>query len=225
MISHAPPENGHSSKFNYVKEEPANRNRCIRCFAKDSGDCRLQQTELIITLGIVFLLFRLWLVEHKLVGELQFRRRYLSRFMNYYAGIALAFGLTIQTLNIIVLISFPILVVTVGWDINFYRFFQTRDYWKKNRRWILVERLTLHPPVFLLGLAMILIDAQFYFRTPSLHYIVLSAILLYIPFFIFDARWRTRYNWPQALIVIMLVGLSSLSLAVAQFLLWGVPVW
>ncbi|TFG34863.1 hypothetical protein EU527_01435 [Candidatus Thorarchaeota archaeon] len=180
---------------------------------------------MIIPLGIVFLLFRIWLVEFRLVDELQFRRHYLSRFMNYYAGLALSFGLTINILNIIVIISFPILVVTVGWDINFYRNFRIRTYWTKNKRWMLLERLTLHPPVFLLGLLMIIVGAQSYIRPSNLLFIGLAAILLYIPFFLFDVRWRERYSWPQALTIIMLVGLSSLSLAIAEFILWGVPLW
>lgn len=185
----------------------------------------MQFTELIISLGFMFLVFRIWLVEYKLVNELQFRRRYLSRFMNYYAGLSLIFALTVDFLNIIVIISFPILAVTVGWDINFYRSFRSRTYWTKYKRWMLLERLTLHPPVFLLGLLMIIYGAQAYIRPANLLFIGLSAILLYIPFFLFDVRWREKYNWPQALTIIMLVALSSISLAIAEFLLWEVPLW
>jgi len=185
----------------------------------------VQLTETVIIFGVAFLIFRVWLVEFRLVDELQFRRHYLSRFMNYYAGLALVFGLTIDVLNIIVIISFPILVVTVGWDINFYRNFKNRAYWTKNKRLMLLERLTLHPPVFLLGLFMILAGAQSYICPPNLSIIGLAAILLYIPFFLFDDRWRKKYSWPQAITIILLVAFSSLSLAVAESILWSVPIW
>ncbi len=151
-------------------------------------------TELMAVIGISFLLFRLWLVEVKLPDELQFRRRYLSRVINYYTALALAFSLSSVVLNLIVMISFPILLVTTSWDIKFYRRFRSRDYWKKNRRWVLLESLTLHPPVFGVGLAMILVGAEPLIRAPNLLFILAAAVLMYVPFFLFDARWTDRYN-------------------------------
>lgn len=181
--------------------------------------------EFIMILGVFFLLFRLWLVEIKLIDELEFRRRYFSRFFAYYTCLALAFGLTFFAFNVMVMIAFPILIVTSMWDINFYRRFNSQTYWKKNRRWLLIERLTLHPPVVLVALFMIFNDARNYIMPPNLLLMAMTSILLFAPFFLFDLRWTERYKWPQALIVIGLMLASGLSLILSEAILWGVPIW
>jgi hypothetical protein len=123
------------------------------------------------------------------------------------------------------MITFPILLVTPAWDFNFYRQFSSRTYWKKNKSWVLVERLTLHPPVIVIAACMLVIGAQSYILASNLLFILAAAILLYTPFFLVDERWTKRYNWPQAPTVIFLVGASSLGMALAQAILWGVPLW
>jgi hypothetical protein len=181
--------------------------------------------EIAVFIGITLLLFRVWLVEIKLPEELQFRRRYFSRFFAYYTCLALAFGLSLYPLNIIVMVAFPILLVTSIWDINFYRRFNSQTYWTKNRRWVLIERLTMHPPVVLVALFMILNGARNYIEPPNLLLMVLSVALLFIPFFLLDERWTKRYKWPEALLVIALMLASGLSLLLALAFLWGVPIW
>jgi len=180
--------------------------------------------EFAVFIGFFLLLFRIWLDEVKLPEELQFRRRYFSRFFAYYACLALAFGLSLYPLNIMVMVAFPILVVTSVWDINFYRRFSSQTYWTKNRRWMLIERLTLHPPVVLLALFMILNGARNYIEPPNLVLLVVPVILLFTPFFLFDVRWTKRYKWPEALIVIGLMFASGISLLLAEAFLWGVPI-
>ena len=176
-------------------------------------------------LGLALLIFRIWVVESKLKEELQFRRRYFSRFFAYYACLAMIFGLQSYPLNIIIMVAFPILIVTSVWDVNFYRRFNTQEYWKKNRRWAIVERLTLHPPVVIIAIYMILTGARNYIEAPSLVMIVIIVVGLCFPFFFVDERWTKRYQWPQAVLVISLVALSGISLLVAQAVLWGVPIW
>ena len=181
--------------------------------------------EITIILGIVFLLFRIWLDEIKLVDELQFRRRYFSRVFSYYTCLALVFGLLAYPFNIMVMVAFPILIVTSIWDINFFRRFNSQTYWKKNRRWLLIERLTMHPPVVIVALFMMFNGAKNYIQPPNLAIMALIITILFTPFFIFDKRWTKRYKWPEALIVIGLIISSSLSLMIAEALLWGVPLW
>ncbi|KXH75982.1 MAG: hypothetical protein AM326_08075 [Candidatus Thorarchaeota archaeon SMTZ-45] len=180
---------------------------------------------LLVIIGVIFLAFRVWLVELKLINELQFRRRYLSRFVNYFACFSLIFGLSSWFLNLIVMIAFPVLVVTPGWDITFYRRFRNRNYWEKNRKWMLVERLTMHPPVILLGVVLLIVRARPFIEAPNLLFILLAGLVLLSPFFILDERWRTRYNWPQAPTVIGLMLSSTFAMMIAQALLWGVPLW
>jgi hypothetical protein len=124
-----------------------------------------------------------------------------------------------------VMVAFPILVVTSVWDINFYRRFSSQTYWAKNRRWMLIERLTMHPPVVLLALLMILNGARNYIEPPNLVLLVLPVVILFMPFFLFDERWTKRYKWPEALIVIGLMFASGISLLLAEAILWGVPIW
>jgi len=181
--------------------------------------------EITIVLGVSFLLFRIWLVEFKLSDGLQFRRRYFSRFFTYYTGLALAFGLTAYPFNIMVIVAFPILIVTSMWDVNFYRRVKSQPYWVEKRRWAVVERLTLHPPVVVVAIFMILNDARNYIQPPNLITIVVTVVILFVPFFLLDERWTRRYKWPEALIVIGLVVASGTSLLLAEAFLWGVPLW
>jgi hypothetical protein len=180
---------------------------------------------ILAVFGFTLLIFRIWLVEIKLKEELQFRRRYFSRFFAYYACLALAFELTAIPFNIIVMVAFPILIVTSVWDINFYRRLNTQPYWLARKRWAILERLTLHPPVAILAIYMIVTDARNYIQPPNLIVFVISVIILFTPFFLVDERWTKRYKWPEALVVIGLVILSGLSLLIAEAVLWGVPIW
>lgn len=176
-------------------------------------------------LGFIFLFFRIWIVEFKLVEEFQFRRRYFSRFFSYYTCLALVFGLGFWPFNVMVMVAFPILVVTSMWDVNFFRRIRSQDYWEKNRRWGMLERSTMHPPVVIVAVYMILMDARNYILPPNLILMALVVIGLFLPFFLFDVRWTERYKWPEALIVIGLIIASGVSLLVAEAVLWGVPIW
>ena len=179
----------------------------------------------ILILGITFLIFRIWIVEFKLAEELQFRRRYFSRFFSYYTCLALVFGLRLWPFNVIVMVAFPILVVTSVWDINFFRRVNNQDHWKTNRRWGIIERSTLHPPVVVVAIYMILSGARSYIQPPNLILMTLTIIGLFLPFFLVDVRWTERYKWPEAIIVIGLVIASGVSLLIAEAILWGVPIW
>jgi hypothetical protein len=180
---------------------------------------------LVNLLGIGFLLFRIWIVEKKVAKQLEFRRRYFSRFFAYYTGLALAFGLTAYPFNVIVMVAFPILLVTSIWDVRFYQRFLGHEHWKENRMWGFVERSTLHPPVVILAIYMILTDARNYIMPPNLVLLVLCGGILFLPFFVLDVRWTKRYKWPEALIVVGLMISSGVSLVLAEAFLWGVPIW
>ena len=179
----------------------------------------------LVTFGACFLFFRIWIVEFKLIEELQFRRRYFSRFFSYYTCLALAFGLIVWPFNLMVMVAFPILVVTSIWDINYIRRFRSQEHWANSWRWGLIERLTLHPPVVLVAIYMILMGARNYIEPPNLILMVMVVIVLFLPFFLIDVRWTKRYKWPEALIVIGLMVGSGVSLLLAEAILWGVPIW
>ena len=89
----------------------------------------------------------------------------------------------------------------------------------------MLERITMHPPVVVVAVYMILMDARNYIIPPNLILMALMVIGLFLPFFLFDVRWTERYKWPEALIVIGLIIASGVSLLVAEAVLWGVPIW
>jgi len=180
---------------------------------------------ILIVIGLALLTFRIWLVEIKLKEELQFRRRYFSRFFTYYTCLALAFNLMAIPLNIIVMVAFPILIVTSVWDVNFYRRLRSQVYWLAKKHWAILERITLHPPVVILAIYMIITNARNYLQAPNLMVLIISILILLTPFFLLDERWTKRYKWPEALIVIGLVIMSGASLLIAEAVLWGVPIW
>jgi hypothetical protein len=123
------------------------------------------------------------------------------------------------------MIAFPILIVTSIWDINFYRRVNTQPYWSTKKGWAILERSTLHPPVVILALYMIFTEARNYIESPNLAFLLISVFILFTPFFLVDERWTKRYKWPEALIVIGLLIMSSVSLLIAESVLWGVPIW
>ncbi|MFW9869972.1 MAG: hypothetical protein ACFFEL_10135 [Candidatus Thorarchaeota archaeon] len=180
---------------------------------------------IISLLGIGFLLFRIWIVEVKLRKELEFRRRYFSRFFSYYACLALVFELRFWPVNVMVMVAFPILLVTSIWDVNFMRRFKSQDHWANSWRWGFIERLTLHPPVVLLAIYMIFMGARNYIEPPYLILMALIIVILYLPFFFLDVRVTKRYKWPQAVLIIGLLVSSGVSLVIAEAFIWGVPVW
>ncbi len=161
-------------------------------------------------LGWIMLIFRIWLAEFKLKDELQFRRHYLSRFVNLYMWIALILNLESYTFNLIVITCFPVMIVTSFWDIKFYTNFKKRDYWEKNKMWLLVERLTLHPPMLILGLFFYISGILPYFNySRGVWPVIIAISFVYLAFFLLDKRWTEKYNYPQSKIMISMMILST----------------
>lgn len=171
------------------------------------------------------LIFRIWLAEFKLREELGFRRRYLSRIVNYHLLIAILLGFENAVFNAILIACYPVMILTTVWDVQFYRLFRQRGYWKKNRGWLVVERLTLHPPILICGTWLYLVGSlgeagfgRFLPRPIALVSIALAMLLVWVPFFLLDSRWTARYNWPQAPIMITIMTGANLALiAIAIF--------
>ena len=176
--------------------------------------------------GVFFLIFRIWLAEFKLVEELQFRRHYLSRVVNLFVCLAIVMGFTSIIFNTVVIVCFPVMILTFVWDFNFFRMFGKRSYWKdpKNKKWVLIERLTLHPPILLIGLWMYIVgitgQIEWIPREESFYPYVIAMFLVYTSFFVFDERWTKRYNYPQAVIMIcLMVGSCIVILLVGLFVI------
>lgn len=164
-------------------------------------------------IGSVFLIFRIWLSFWKLRDELDFRRLYVSRLVNYYFCIMLIFNLQSVIFNVIVAVCFPAMIFTTMWDYNFYRKFKTREYWQKNKGWLLVERLTMHPPILICGLYFYIKGIQNFVPKDPIWPFIIGIIIVYGSSYMCDIRLRKRFNWPNGrdLFIVMLVSTLGFS--------------
>ena len=162
---------------------------------------------ILFFIGLIGFFFRLWLSEFKLKDELQFRRHYLSRLVNYYLFLDILFAFQNPIFNAIVIVCFPVMIVTSIWDMNFFIQFKNRTYFTKNHGWLLLERLTLHPPMLIIGL--ILFIRMSVFLPSEIFPWIWGILLVYIPFFFLDERWTSKYYYPQAIIMITMMAIST----------------
>ncbi|MFW9867038.1 MAG: hypothetical protein ACFFEN_13160 [Candidatus Thorarchaeota archaeon] len=165
-------------------------------------------------IGIVFISFRIWLVIFKVKDELQFRRFYVSRLVNFYFCFMLIFNFKNPIFNVIVAVCFPAMIFTSLWDINFYKGFKSRNYWEKNKNWVLIERMTMHPPILVGGLSLYIIGLQKFIPSNDLVPFLLGILIVYLTSFLLDIRLRKRYNWPNGrnLFLVMFISTSLFSL-------------
>ena len=172
-------------------------------------------------IGLLYLTFRLWLDEVKLRKELDFRRRYLSRIANYCFSIAMIYNFESMVFNMIVSTSMIALwFAFFRWDFRFYKRFRTGGEiasipveTKSQKVWMIIERLTLHPPILIMGSIPFFTGLRtFALGNVASHdlgvqviSILFACVLFFGAFFFLDARWADRYQWPTA--KLMLIGI------------------
>ena len=149
----------------------------------------------LLIIGVSFLIFRIWLTEFKLKEELQFRRHYLSRFLNYYYCIALISSFTWDIFNFVLISeTIALIIAFIGWDIPFFIRFRKKKYWQKNKAWLIIERATLHPPMIGTVIWMIFSGLKSFVDSSNLILIIIITIILGLfPYFLFDQRWTKKY--------------------------------
>ncbi len=178
----------------------------------------------LLIIGVSFLIFRIWLTEFKLRAELEFRRHYLSRFLNYYYCIALISSFTWDIFNFILISeTIALIIAFIGWDIPFFIKFNKQDHWQKNKTWLIIERATLHPPMIGTVIWMLFSGLRSFVDSSNLILIVIITLILgLLPYFLFDQRWTKKYivkgvffsfRWE-----ILTIALISLIIAVVYFL-------
>jgi len=167
--------------------------------------------------GTIFLGFRVWLSFFKVKDELEFRRFYVSRFVNIYTCLMMVTGGAVKFLNCIVAACFPAMLITTFWDISFYIKFKQRTYWGKNRGWLLLERITLHPPTQILGLWMYLSGLERFFPMGDIINLVIGSGLVYLTTILFDKRILKKYNWPAGLYLLLVIALSTSGIMIYSF--------
>ena len=178
----------------------------------------------LLVIGVCFLIFRIWLTEFRLKDELQFRRHYLSRFLNYYYCIALISSFTWDIFNFVLISeTFALIIALIGWDIPFFIKFNKKNHWEKNRGWLIIERATLHPPMIGTVIWMYLSGLKTFVDSSNLVIIIIISLILgLLPYFLFDQRWTKKYiakgvffsfRWE-----ILTIAFISLILSVVYFL-------
>ncbi|MHA1474911.1 MAG: hypothetical protein ACTSRX_07985 [Promethearchaeota archaeon] len=179
----------------------------------------------LLIIGVLFLIFRIWLTEFKLKDELQFRRHYLSRFLNYYYCFALISSFTWDLFNFILISeTIPLIIALIGWDIPFFIKFKKQNYWKKNKVWLIIERATLHPPMIGTVIWMFFSGLKTFVDSSNLIIILIITLILgLLPYFLLDRRWTTNFigkgvffsfRWE-----ILTISIMSLILSVVYFLI------
>ncbi len=163
-------------------------------------------TEAVIIAGIIYFVFRFWLTEYQIAEELGFKRFYISRMINLYFAVALILDLHNMIFNIIIFASSPIVLVTMFWDWKFY-FKSIRGNGAMPKKWWqFAERITLHVPILCAGAFFAIDGAQKYVNlNEGYSPLAYAALLILLPYFILDERWKRRYNWPDGIIILFLI--------------------
>ena len=120
-------------------------------------------------LGGILLIFRVWICEIKLKEELDYRRHFLSRYISYFVMSCWMYGFENMSLNMIWVSVVPVLWIGFFlWDMRFYRQIFGKncpEEWKEKKIWLIIERMTLHPPIVILGLIPFIFDFGVHFVT------------------------------------------------------------
>lgn len=156
---------------------------------------------LFIVLGAFGIIFRIWLVQFKLKDELEFRKDYVSRYMSVYFFIAMALQFQNELFNLIVATALPLMLVSfIGWDTLFFYKFKKRTYWEKNHGWLIVERLTMHPPMLIVALYWWIAGLENVLLIQGSYATIIAAVILvFAPMLLFDKRMTEKYIAPTGM--------------------------
>jgi len=165
---------------------------------------------LLSVIGILWFVFRIWLPFYKVKSELEFRQMYISRFTNLFAACMLIAGGEARFLNCILFASFPaIAILTLIYDIPFYSKFKKRTYWEKNKYWVLLERITLHPPVLAVQIWMVIRGIPEFIPRGDYLSLIICTCLMLLTTLLFDPRITKKYHWPRGRdLVLVIIGSS-----------------
>lgn len=155
---------------------------------------------IISVIGAVLLIFRIWIVI-KLKDILAHRRCYISRITNYFYFLAMILSFENDIFNLIIVSALPIIIIGVFVnDIPAYINFN-KDYANENRKTrflIILEGITLHPPIIISGILIYVLDLKIVFSSlipMSLNSGIIFAsvyLLGFLPLLLFDIRWKER---------------------------------
>jgi hypothetical protein len=126
----------------------------------------------------------------------------------------MTFNLAIMSINAILITSVASFsIITILTDFTFAARIKKQypGQTPKTYLWLFLERFTLHLPVLAVGFWMIADGFLNHINlSMGIFPIIFGALLFYIPFLFFDARWKKKEVWPLGPIIF--------SFSIAQFI-------
>lgn len=180
---------------------------------------------ILVIFGLFGLLTRLWLVESKIKGYLAEDRLHISRILGYFFWGAMFLGFNVNVLTFISVAIFPGMFLAIFFfDLPYL----INDYPKitpeQPKKWILLERLTLHSPPAIYGTLFYFGGTKlvFYFALFSPFIVAGGAIVVFGLFLLIDPRWTIKKDHPRGSIILrtMIIGLIG---NIVVYLLFAVP--
>lgn len=174
--------------------------------------------------GVIYLIFRIWITEFRLKDALGGRRRFFSRVLGYYLGIALILNFWSIALNLVLIISLPSMVIIfftfdLAFFINYKKEKAVKAFDSTTGFWLIVERLTLHLQIILVGIWMLVSDVRKFAGPQHGPWVLfVSDALIFIPLLLWDERIGKKVDWPLGLIILILMILISIG---TKIVLWS----
>jgi hypothetical protein len=112
-----------------------------------------------------------------------------------------------SALNLTIVMATPgFIIISLIFDSSFFF-----NFWKQHPEltprdafWCTLERISLHFPVIAVGIWMYIVSVGLFVQN-SIAVVLLTGILIFVPFFAFDDRWRKKIDWPFGLILFIIM--------------------
>ena len=179
----------------------------------------------LMVIGILFLIFRFYTAEIRMVKLLGFRRRFISRTICYAFAFAAIFEFQNLTLNsLMFMATVPYTIIFLLTDVPFiYRFkhimAKMKIENKSDRAWFLIERMTLHLPEIIVGYWMFSNVHAFFNMSEGYWPFIFCLLICVTPYFALDRRWKERAHNNTGYMIIFLYGMSWLTILIV-FSIW-----
>jgi len=166
-----------------------------------------------VLLGIVWLVFRVWITEFKLKEKLSYKRRFLSRTALYAYPLVLLVDYHFNPFNFAILLAFPVSFVSIfTFDVCFFLEILKEKNLRKDGFWSLLERLTLHIPPVIQTIVWIINSRHFDYEFSLIFDFFIAGGILYALFFAFDARnpFGEKKEPPYGWLVLISIPISAI---------------
>jgi hypothetical protein len=156
--------------------------------------------------GAIGLVFRLWVCEVRLKPLLEHRRRHLSRFLACMFFLGMMAEFSYNTFSLIIIVALPTMVASfVFFDVPFY-YVIIRDKDEEahgHRFWLVLERLTLHPPMIIMGIMIYIWGFHdLFYPVLELPMLITGTVLVFVFYFMHDPRWAIKDEPPSGYIIL-----------------------